>query len=112
MISGYPDFSVGGGRFRHVLKGLKREYKVKRKLPVAFEMMNWIHGTFWQADTTSLPRTELICAVLSGFFFLPRINEIEKLTWPNVQLGIDSEGDQTITVELTKSKPTNIMRVR
>ena len=73
-------------------------------MPVTFDMLNWIHDEFWQADTASVVRTELICAVLLGFFFLLLIEEIEQLTWENAQLGTDVEGDQTITVEIAKSK--------
>ena len=40
VISGYPDFSVGGGRFRFVWNGLMRDYKVERKQPVTFEMLS------------------------------------------------------------------------
>ena len=103
VISGYPDFSVGGGRFRHVLKGLRREHKVKRKLPVTFEILDWIYHEYWQGDASTL-RTEVMAAILIGFFFLLRISEVEQLTWGHVTLSTDVEDEQTITVEIAKSK--------
>ena len=42
VIVGYPDFALGGGRYRQVLKALRRDHNVQRKLPVNHDMLTWL----------------------------------------------------------------------
>ena len=66
--------------------------KVKREFPVTFETPSWIHDEFRGGSVpSSESRTELICPILLGFFFLLRISAIERLTWKNIVLGTDVE---------------------
>ena len=102
VVSGRADFSDGGGRFKQVMKSLKRKHKIKRKRPVTYEMLHWLYREFWLIDHSSEARFEIMCAILLGFFFLLRISEIEQCTWENSTLGKDRDDDDISTFVLTK----------
>ena len=58
-----------GGRFKQVLKSLKRKHKVNRKKPFTYDMLLWLYHDFWLSDPTSEARCEIMRAVLLGCFF-------------------------------------------
>ena len=71
IVVGFPDFALGGGRYRQVLKAPKRPRQVKRKLPVNHDMLYWLCRNFLEGDPLVISRCELVCAILMVFFFLP-----------------------------------------
>ena len=60
-----------------MLKSLKCEHKVKRKLPVTFDILNWAHSEFWEVGISTGAGAELFRAiVLGGFLFLTSYKRI------------------------------------
>ena len=104
IIAGYPDFTLGGGRYRQVLKALKKTHKIRRKLPVNHDMLTWLCGGFLTGAEISSGRFEIVCAILVGFFYCLRISELERLTWGKLVPGVDIDGDATLTLSSASSK--------
>ena len=77
---------------------------MQRKLPVNYDMLNWLRTVFYSETDPVSSRCELACAVLMGFLFFLRVSELEKLTWNKVELDADIDGDPTLTIVLVSSK--------
>ena len=104
VITGLGDFTKFGGRYLQVLKGMKRQRRVSRKIPFSLDMAEWMYRNFLAPDMANQMRIELYTATVLGFFFLLRIGELEKLRMSDVQLGRGEDLNEIITIHIRNSK--------
>ena len=104
VISGVGDFSKTGGRYRQVLRGLKRGRETARKSPFSYEMLLLSHDVFLKQGLGNPPRIELFSAAILGFFFLLREGELGKLRTSDIRLGKDAQGEDHVATTIRNSK--------
>ena len=101
LLVGMPDFTLGGGRYNQVLKSVRRNGRVNRKIPAVLEIM-------WEIESQQRPDNPksigVACAALVGFFLLLRVGELEGLRWADVSLSIDKDGSACLQLTLPRSQ--------
>ena len=101
LFFGMPDFAAGGCRYTKVLKGIRRNSRLSRKIPVNIEMIHHITSLQKKEDRHTVG---IAGDALVGFFFLHHVGELEHLRWTDVLLSADAEGDACLRLELPRSK--------
>ena len=89
LLVGMPDFTLGGGRYTHVRKSVRRGSSVNRQISVTLEMLSELAS---QQLTEGPLSIGVSCASLVGFFFLLRVGGLDGLRWMDVLLSIDQDG--------------------
>ena len=65
FLVGMADFTLGGGMYTQVLNIIRRDSRVRRKIPVALEMVSHIASQQRLGDPKSIG---IACAAMVGFF--------------------------------------------
>ena len=101
LLEGMPDFALCGGRYRQVLKCVRRNSRVNRQGPVALEILADLSSQQHPDDHQS---TGIACAAIVGFFYLLRVGELENLRRTDASLSTDQDGGACLQLTLPRSK--------
>lgn len=97
MIRGLDDFGEFGGRYHHVVKGIRRGHRETRKILFIIEMM-WTHNELLQSGSGIPTRVELYKVDVRGFFSLLISGRAEHLRMSDIRLGGDVRNDEFATI--------------
>ena len=101
LLVGMPDFTLRGGRYTPVLKSVRRNSRVSRKIPVTLGML---YAIALRRNPDYPQGVGIACAAVVGFFFRFRGGEQESLRWMDASLSIDDEGGACLRLNIPRSQ--------
>ena len=104
MANGVGDFGKSGGRYRPVLRAIRKKHRRNRKIPFSIETLKWLYGEFLRTWLNSPARIELFTGAVLGFRPLLRVGEIGKLGMSDLRLGRDDNGLERLTLIIRNIK--------